>query len=158
LVQSSSLLENRALITGGSGFLGSHLCDRLLDRVSSECMEDKSKLWAIWKEMFAFPQEPPKKVKVESKPAPKELVEAAKEEKPKAAEKPKVVVEDESSPTHKAEESPSTNQSDVAEEMPKAAENPKVVVEESPSVNQSVSEDEPSPKKEEKAKRIPPPM
>jgi len=32
LVQSSSLLENRALITGGSGFLGSHLCDRLLDR------------------------------------------------------------------------------------------------------------------------------
>jgi UDP-glucuronate decarboxylase len=28
----SSLLENRALITGGSGFLGSHLCDRLLGR------------------------------------------------------------------------------------------------------------------------------
>jgi UDP-glucuronate decarboxylase len=30
--QASSLFENRALITGGSGFLGSHLCDRLLAR------------------------------------------------------------------------------------------------------------------------------
>jgi UDP-glucuronate decarboxylase len=28
--KSSTLLENRSLITGGSGFLGSHLCDRLL--------------------------------------------------------------------------------------------------------------------------------
>ena len=28
--RTSALLENRALITGGSGFLGSHLCDRLL--------------------------------------------------------------------------------------------------------------------------------
>jgi UDP-glucuronate decarboxylase len=32
LTRSSSLLENRALVTGGSGFLGSHLCDRLLGR------------------------------------------------------------------------------------------------------------------------------
>ena len=30
--KTSNLLENRALITGGSGFLGSHLCDRLLAR------------------------------------------------------------------------------------------------------------------------------
>ena len=30
--RTSALLENRALITGGSGFLGSHLCDRLLAR------------------------------------------------------------------------------------------------------------------------------
>ena len=29
--RASTLLENRALVTGGSGFLGSHLCDRLLD-------------------------------------------------------------------------------------------------------------------------------
>jgi UDP-glucuronate decarboxylase len=29
---ASSLSENRALVTGGSGFLGSHLCDRLLGR------------------------------------------------------------------------------------------------------------------------------
>jgi UDP-glucuronate decarboxylase len=27
----SSLLENRSLVSGGSGFLGSHLCDRLLE-------------------------------------------------------------------------------------------------------------------------------
>ncbi len=32
MAQSSSLLENRSLVTGGSGFLGSHLCDRLLER------------------------------------------------------------------------------------------------------------------------------
>ena len=32
MTRSSSLLENRALVTGGSGFLGSHLCDRLLGR------------------------------------------------------------------------------------------------------------------------------
>ena len=32
MTRSSSILENRALITGGSGFLGSHLCDRLLGR------------------------------------------------------------------------------------------------------------------------------
>jgi len=30
--RASTLLENRALVTGGSGFLGSHLCDRLLAR------------------------------------------------------------------------------------------------------------------------------
>ena len=32
MVKSSTLLENRALVTGGSGFLGSHLCDRLIER------------------------------------------------------------------------------------------------------------------------------
>jgi UDP-glucuronate decarboxylase len=32
MAKASSLLENRALVTGGSGFLGSHLCDRLLER------------------------------------------------------------------------------------------------------------------------------
>ncbi len=32
MTRSSSLLENRALVTGGSGFLGSHLTDRLLAR------------------------------------------------------------------------------------------------------------------------------
>jgi len=32
MTKASSLLENRALITGGSGFLGSHLADRLLGR------------------------------------------------------------------------------------------------------------------------------
>jgi len=32
MAKASSLLDNRALITGGSGFLGSHLCDRLLGR------------------------------------------------------------------------------------------------------------------------------
>ncbi len=32
MTRASSLLENRALVTGGSGFLGSHLCDRLLAR------------------------------------------------------------------------------------------------------------------------------
>ena len=31
-MKSSILLENRALITGGSGFLGSHLCDKLIAR------------------------------------------------------------------------------------------------------------------------------
>jgi len=31
-MRSSSFLENRALITGGLGFLGSHLCDRLIER------------------------------------------------------------------------------------------------------------------------------
>ena len=31
-MRASSLLENRALVSGGSGFLGSHLCDRLLAR------------------------------------------------------------------------------------------------------------------------------
>jgi UDP-glucuronate decarboxylase len=30
--KSSTLLENRALVSGGSGFLGSHLCDRLIER------------------------------------------------------------------------------------------------------------------------------
>jgi UDP-glucuronate decarboxylase len=30
--KASSLLENRALVSGGSGFLGSHLCDRLIAR------------------------------------------------------------------------------------------------------------------------------
>ncbi len=30
--KSSTLLENRALVSGGSGFLGSHLCDRLIAR------------------------------------------------------------------------------------------------------------------------------
>ena len=32
MAKSSMLLENRALVTGGSGFLGSHLCDRLVER------------------------------------------------------------------------------------------------------------------------------
>ncbi len=32
MTRASTLLENRALVTGGSGFLGSHLCDRLLGR------------------------------------------------------------------------------------------------------------------------------
>jgi len=32
VAKSRSHLQNRALITGGSGFLGSHLCDRLLSR------------------------------------------------------------------------------------------------------------------------------
>ncbi|MDP3493902.1 MAG: SDR family oxidoreductase [Hyphomonadaceae bacterium] len=32
MARASSLLENRALVSGGSGFLGSHLCDRLLAR------------------------------------------------------------------------------------------------------------------------------
>ena len=32
MTKSSSLLENRALVTGGSGFLGSHLSDRLIAR------------------------------------------------------------------------------------------------------------------------------
>ena len=32
MAKSSTLLENRALVTGGSGFLGSHLCDRLIER------------------------------------------------------------------------------------------------------------------------------
>ncbi|MFT3722044.1 MAG: SDR family oxidoreductase [Hyphomonadaceae bacterium] len=32
MAQASSLLENRALVSGGSGFLGSHLCDRLIGR------------------------------------------------------------------------------------------------------------------------------
>jgi UDP-glucuronate decarboxylase len=30
--KASALLENRALVSGGSGFLGSHLCDRLIAR------------------------------------------------------------------------------------------------------------------------------
>jgi UDP-glucuronate decarboxylase len=30
--KASLLLENRALVSGGSGFLGSHLCDRLIQR------------------------------------------------------------------------------------------------------------------------------
>ncbi len=30
--KASALLENRALVSGGSGFLGSHLCDRLIER------------------------------------------------------------------------------------------------------------------------------
>jgi UDP-glucuronate decarboxylase len=30
--RTSELLENRALVTGGAGFLGSHLCDRLIAR------------------------------------------------------------------------------------------------------------------------------
>jgi UDP-glucuronate decarboxylase len=30
--KASTLLENRALVSGGSGFLGSHLCDRLVER------------------------------------------------------------------------------------------------------------------------------
>jgi UDP-glucuronate decarboxylase len=30
--KASSLLENRSLVSGGSGFLGSHLCDRLIER------------------------------------------------------------------------------------------------------------------------------
>ena len=30
--KASSLLENRALVSGGSGFLGSHLCDKLIAR------------------------------------------------------------------------------------------------------------------------------
>jgi len=30
--KASSLLENRSLVSGGSGFLGSHLCDRLIAR------------------------------------------------------------------------------------------------------------------------------
>jgi UDP-glucuronate decarboxylase len=32
MAKVSSLLENRALVSGGSGFLGSHLCDRLIER------------------------------------------------------------------------------------------------------------------------------
>ena len=32
MTRASTLLENRALVTGGSGFLGSHMCDRLLGR------------------------------------------------------------------------------------------------------------------------------
>jgi UDP-glucuronate decarboxylase len=32
MAKASSLLENRALVSGGSGFLGSHLCDRLIGR------------------------------------------------------------------------------------------------------------------------------
>ncbi|MBK8839702.1 MAG: SDR family oxidoreductase [Hyphomonadaceae bacterium] len=32
MARASSLLENRALVSGGSGFLGSHLCDRLIGR------------------------------------------------------------------------------------------------------------------------------
>jgi len=32
MTRANSLLEDRALVTGGSGFLGSHLCDRLLAR------------------------------------------------------------------------------------------------------------------------------
>lgn len=32
MAKTSSLLENRALVSGGSGFLGSHLCDRLIRR------------------------------------------------------------------------------------------------------------------------------
>src|ERR1700754_2942992 len=31
-MKSSALLEGRSLVTGGSGFLGSHLCDRLIAR------------------------------------------------------------------------------------------------------------------------------
>jgi UDP-glucuronate decarboxylase len=32
MAKASSLLENRALVSGGSGFLGSHLCDKLIAR------------------------------------------------------------------------------------------------------------------------------
>jgi UDP-glucuronate decarboxylase len=32
MAKTSSLLENRALVSGGSGFLGSHLCERLVAR------------------------------------------------------------------------------------------------------------------------------
>jgi UDP-glucuronate decarboxylase len=32
MAKASLLLENRALVSGGSGFLGSHLCDRLIAR------------------------------------------------------------------------------------------------------------------------------
>ncbi len=32
MARASALLENRALVSGGSGFLGSHLCDRLIGR------------------------------------------------------------------------------------------------------------------------------
>ncbi len=32
MARASALLENRALVSGGSGFLGSHLCDRLIAR------------------------------------------------------------------------------------------------------------------------------
>jgi UDP-glucuronate decarboxylase len=32
MAKASSLLENRALVSGGSGFLGSHLCDALIAR------------------------------------------------------------------------------------------------------------------------------
>ncbi len=32
MAKASTLLENRALVSGGSGFLGSHLCDRLIER------------------------------------------------------------------------------------------------------------------------------
>lgn len=32
MAKASALLENRALVSGGSGFLGSHLCDRLIAR------------------------------------------------------------------------------------------------------------------------------
>ena len=31
-MQTNGLFENRVLVTGGSGFLGSHLCDRLVDQ------------------------------------------------------------------------------------------------------------------------------
>lgn len=128
--------------------------DRLLDRISTECLEDKPKLWAIWKEMFAFPQDPPKKEvkKVEAKPEAKDVKEVKKETKPEpkkevkkketkpevkavVPEKQKVVLEEE-----KAETKPETKA--VVEEE-KVQEK---VVEKKPEVKAVVEEKKPEPK------------
>ena len=87
--------------------------DRLLERIATECMEDKPKLWAIWKEMFAFPQDPPTKEKKLVKEAPKE---APKEEK-----KPAKKVE-------KKEEKKPVKEAPKEEKKPEPKEVPKVIL------------------------------
>jgi hypothetical protein len=87
--------------------------DRLLERIATECMEDKPKLWAIWKEMFAFPQDPPTKEKKLVKETPKE---APKEEK-----KPAKKVE-------KKEEKKPVKEAPKEEKKPEPKEVPKVIL------------------------------
>ena len=129
-----------------------NIVDGFLDKVSSTCIQDKDKLWGIWKEMFAFPALPVKEKKVvksevkpvEVKPVESKLEEGKTEEikpEPKKAVRVKKMVESKVDEP-KAAETPKVAEA-VVVEAPKVAEVTKVaeaVVVEAPKVAEAVVE------------------